>query len=412
MVAAPQNRPAWDVDPFAPKPAAQNTAPTPTTQPRVDPKVAAAAGAVGGYMLGTIPVRRSTVDELAEVGAAWLLFLVIVATPPTINAGRWIGYRLSGFMDSRAAGFLGLKIDGTNGDSQAANADVINRVVAEAESWIGRDYRPGVTERCAEWVRVVLEAAGVEVGVGKGSAGPLMADSFYGPEMGEIILDAGQLKRGDIIMFADTYDGGGRSPIEDRGRITHVGIMIEDGAKGAFVDRSTMSAPVRKRTKAETGFRFHSALRPHAYKTSGESASHLDAAAAFIKTKEGFSPTPYWDHAQYTWGYGTKAPGPIGSIGESQAEQELIGYLQAHCAPLIDPAGLNAEQYAAASSLCYNLGPAQFKTSHVYQGLQSGDTAAAANGFDERKWMRASGQQLEGLVNRRAAEKELFNSGN
>jgi hypothetical protein len=63
-------------------------------------------------------------------------------------------------------------------------------------------------------------------------------------------------------MFANTYDGPGRSPILGRGKITHVGIYV---GNGEMVDRSTMSAPVRQRPIST--FKFHSALRPSAYKS-------------------------------------------------------------------------------------------------------------------------------------------------
>lgn len=134
------------------------------------------------------------------------------------------------------------------------------RVIAAAEKWVGRDYKPGVSAMCASFIRSVLKDAGVDVGVASGSAGPLMADSFHGKELGRIILDPADLQPGDIVMFANTYDGPGRSPIPGRGRITHVEFYV---GNGEIIGRSTMSAPVRRRPL--TTFQFHSALRPAAY---------------------------------------------------------------------------------------------------------------------------------------------------
>jgi len=152
-----------------------------------------------------------------------------------------------------------------------------NQVIAAATKWVGKDFKPGQTARCADWVREVLKAAGVNLGVAKGSAGPLMADSFHGADLGKIILDAGQMKPGDIVMFADTYDGPGRAPIAGRGRITHVGIYV---GGGEIIDRSTMSAPVRQRSVST--FKFHSALRPSAYKES-DAALGNDFVNRYVK---------------------------------------------------------------------------------------------------------------------------------
>jgi hypothetical protein len=152
---------------------------------------------------------------------------------------------------------------GWAGDSAPFSNGDAAKVVSAAVAWVGKDFKPGESARCADWVREVLKAAGVNIGVAKGSAGPLMADSFHGAELGEIILDASQLQPGDIVMFADTYDGPGRSPIPGRGRITHVGIYV---GNGEMVDRSTRSAPVKQRPIST--FKFHSALRPSAYKSA------------------------------------------------------------------------------------------------------------------------------------------------
>jgi hypothetical protein len=139
-------------------------------------------------------------------------------------------------------------------------------VAGQALTWKGVNYKPGQTARCADWVRRVLSEAGVNVGVAQGSYGPLMADSFHGAELGEIILDAGQLRPGDIVMFQDTYRGPGRILLgaHGRGRITHVGIVTSCNAKGCMMaDRPTASRPVQHRPVST--FKFHSALRPAEY---------------------------------------------------------------------------------------------------------------------------------------------------
>lgn len=129
-------------------------------------------------------------------------------------------------------------------------------VTAQALTWKGVNYKPGQTERCADWVRRVLSEAGVNVGVAKGSAGPLMADSFYDADgrLGQVISVKAQLQPGDIVMFKNTYNGPGRFGI------THVGIYVGDGM---MLDRPTASRPVQYRRLST--FKFHSGLRPAEY---------------------------------------------------------------------------------------------------------------------------------------------------
>jgi len=59
-------------------------------------------------------------------------------------------------------------------------------------------------------------------------------------------------------------------------------------------------------------------------------------ASTYIKGKEGYSETPYWDVNHWTWGYGTEAPLPKDrnaevptdlNITREKANEELHGYL-------------------------------------------------------------------------------------
>jgi hypothetical protein len=133
-------------------------------------------------------------------------------------------------------------------------------VAKQALTWVGVDFKPTQTKRCADWVRTVLDQIKVPVGVSKKAYGPLMADSFFDPDLGQIILDKSQLQEGDLIMYENTYDGGGSSPIPGKGKITHVGIYV---GNGMMVDRPTAARPVQHRP-IDT-YSFHSALRPNSY---------------------------------------------------------------------------------------------------------------------------------------------------
>ena len=127
---------------------------------------------------------------------------------------------------------------------------------------------------------------------------------------------------------------------------------------------------------------------------------------ALIKELEQFSPTPSWDRHQYSWGYGTKAPGASGKITKKAAEQELITYLEQHCYPLVRPLDLAEHQAAAINSFCYNVGPEQFSGSKVYAHLRASDYSQAAE--ELARWTKSDGEELPGLVARRAKEKRIF----
>ena len=57
-------------------------------------------------------------------------------------------------------------------------------------------------------------------------------------------------------------------------------------------------------------------------------------------------------------------------------------------------------------SLCYNIGPAAFAKSSIVRHFNAGNVDAAANSF--LLWKKAGGKVVQGLVNRRTAERDLF----
>lgn len=64
---------------------------------------------------------------------------------------------------------------------------------------------------------------------------------------------------------------------------------------------------------------------------------------------------------------------------------------------------------AALASFVYNVGESQFKASTLLRKLNTGDTRGAC--AELSRWVYAQGQKLQGLVNRRAAERELCEVG-
>ncbi|MDU6101543.1 MAG: lysozyme, partial [Acinetobacter sp.] len=63
-------------------------------------------------------------------------------------------------------------------------------------------------------------------------------------------------------------------------------------------------------------------------------------------------------------------------------------------------------QFDALASFVYNVGETAFVKSTMLAVLNQGNYIAAANQFD--RWIFDNGKRINGLVNRRAAEKKLF----
>ncbi|MGE0490748.1 MAG: C40 family peptidase [Vulcanimicrobiota bacterium] len=130
-----------------------------------------------------------------------------------------------------AQGGLSDFLGGTRPNSQAGSelpaSSTGNRLADFAKRWDGKNFKPGQTKRCADFVSTMLEQSGTAPPGFKHTA---RAADFakYGKKVGR---DA--LKPGDIVLFDNTYR---------RGKYTHVGIYI---GNGKFVHRPTANAPVK-----------------------------------------------------------------------------------------------------------------------------------------------------------------------
>jgi len=67
---------------------------------------------------------------------------------------------------------------------------------------------------------------------------------------------------------------------------------------------------------------------------------------------------------------------------------------------------LNQNQFDALVSLAYNIGAGAFSQSTLVKKLNANDIRGAADQFDV--WVNAGGKRMQGLVNRRSKEKQLF----
>jgi len=111
----------------------------------------------------------------------------------------------------------------------------------------------------------------------------------------------------------------------------------------------------------------------------------------------------------WTIGYGSTYGVHRGdTITLTRAEELLLEDLEPFCADInkLVKVDLNQNQFDALVSLCYNIGTGNFKNSTLLRLLNAGNFGLAAEQF--HLWRRAKGKILQGLVNRRKREYDLF----
>lgn len=132
----------------------------------------------------------------------------------------------------------------------------------------------------------------------------------------------------------------------------------------------------------------------------------------FIKQEEGLKLKAYLDTAGIpTIGYGHTKGVKIGqTIAKDKADQffeedynDAVSQLKS-----VVKVPLTQGQQDALVSFVFNLGIGRLKTSTLLKKLNNGDTRGAAIEFS--KWVYSGGQVTQGLVARRARERELFES--
>jgi len=115
-----------------------------------------------------------------------------------------------------------------------------------------------------------------------------------------------------------------------------------------------------------------------------------------LKIDEGFSAKSFWDFKQWTWGYGTKAPGGPGLlVSKEQAEIELSnevdtaikGYYSLF--PIVGADKINEVRQQALVNMIYNLGAngvANFK--NMLKAITKDDWKTAAAHARQSLWYR------------------------
>lgn len=133
----------------------------------------------------------------------------------------------------------------------------------------------------------------------------------------------------------------------------------------------------------------------------------------FIKGFEGERLEAYQCSAGvWTIGVGhTKGVKPSDRITEGISkilfEQDLLAF-KCEMLPLVK-VEVTQGQFVALLSFVFNLGITSFKTSTLLKKLNQGDYVGVSNEF--LRWKFANGNVVKGLLNRRKAEKALFDGG-
>ncbi|WP_038345702.1 lysozyme [Acinetobacter sp. A47] len=134
-----------------------------------------------------------------------------------------------------------------------------------------------------------------------------------------------------------------------------------------------------------------------------------------IRRFEGFKTSAYKDTGGIaTIGYGTtKYPnGALVRLGDSCTRQEAELWLKYDCQWVHKclsqqvKVGISQNQIDALASFIYNIGETAFRKSTLLTLLNKRRFIEAANQFD--RWVFDNGKRIQGLVNRRSAEKKLF----
>ena len=131
---------------------------------------------------------------------------------------------------------------------------------------------------------------------------------------------------------------------------------------------------------------------------------------ALIKKFEGLELDSYQCSANvWTLGYGhTQGVAEGDSCSEEEAEIILVNDLkefETYVNALVDVA-LDQNQFDALVAWTFNLGPTNLRTSTLLKKLNAGDYNDVPS--EIKRWNRAGGQVLDGLIRRREAEALLF----
>ncbi len=147
-----------------------------------------------------------------------------------------------------------------------------------------------------------------------------------------------------------------------------------------------------------------------------------DRGIELTKLSEGFVGELYNDAANYctiAYGHlvklapcdGTEPPAFLDGVTQEEGTELLVedmGTAQVAVMTMVD-VDLTDGQYAALCDFVFNVGSGNFRRSTLRKVLNAGDFDGVP--FQLRRWVKAGGRELPGLVTRREREIELFFDG-
>ena len=201
--------------------------------------------------------------------------------------------------------------------------------------------------------------------------------------------------------------------------------LAKSGYDMLFGKKNVESAAVTKTRQETAGGTTYTpplgttAVAPTKHSTSESTPSYIapgdvksfGSLTELIKGYEGFSAKAFWDHRQYTNGYGTRALSPTEEITKEEAEKRLNLKI-AEFKSIVDNFSTqykynwNDNQKNALTSFVYNLGPGAL-SEVTANGTRKNEEIAVKM----LEYNKASGRTEGGLVNRRRSEAEMFNRG-
>ena len=186
----------------------------------------------------------------------------------------------------------------------------------------------------------------------------------------------------------------------------------EDNLKNLFSNFRQIAGGSLNQSQVDNINALIESLKPN---TAGEVTKVSQFGIDLIADFEGYRSKAYDDGVGvWTIGYGTTIyPNGIKvKRGDTCTLEQAKDYM-AHDLQRFESAvyenvtvDLNQNQFDALVSLTYNIGIGAFGKSTLLKKLNSGDYKGASNQFDV--WVNAGGKRMQGLVNRRAKENEVF----
>jgi GH24 family phage-related lysozyme (muramidase) len=178
---------------------------------------------------------------------------------------------------------------------------------------------------------------------------------------------------------------------------------------GSYATAEAKRFGVKPESLSPTPAPYNAAKDSQAANTPTKAGEVSENLVNFVKKKEGFSPRAFWDHKQWSIGYGTKSTeGEV--ITEREADKRLREVLQKSQDSVLAHArknnyDFNQNQVDALTSFVYNLGP----------GILNQLTAKGSRSIEEiaakiPEYNKASGKIEPGLQKRRAEEYAMFSS--